>query len=89
VTGVQTCALPFFSTIGASEAAEIISMLEPNIVIPMHFQHESLSFKLDPVNKFFKEMGIKATDAVESIKITKDSLPSETQVVLLLAKQKE
>ncbi len=77
------------STINASDAAEIVSMLEPQIVIPMHFEHPELSFKLDPAAKFFKEMGIKPSAPVPSLKVTKDSLPNETQVVLLEAKQKE
>lgn len=77
------------STIGASEAAEIVSMLEPQIVIPMHFQHPELTFKLDPVAKFFKEMGTKQPDQVAMLKVTKDSLSDETQVILLEAKQKE
>lgn len=77
------------STIGASEAAEIVALLEPPIVIPMHFAHPELAFKLDAATKFFKEMGIKPPDAVASLKATKDSLPAETQVVLLEAKQRE
>ncbi|MBI5302456.1 MAG: MBL fold metallo-hydrolase [Chloroflexi bacterium] len=77
------------STINASDAAEIVGQLEPQVVIPMHFYHPDLNFKLDPVAKFFKEMGIKATDATPSFKVTKDSLPHETQVVLLEARQKE
>lgn len=77
------------STISASEAAEIVSMLEPQIVIPMHFAHPDLAFKLDAATKFFKEMGIKSPEAVPSLKVTKDSLPHETQVVLLEAKQRE
>ena len=77
------------STINAGEAAEIVSLLEPQIVIPMHFAHGDLKFKLDASAKFFKEMGIKAPTAVPSLKVTRDSLPKETQVVLLEAKQKE
>lgn len=77
------------STINAGEAAEIVSMLEPQIVIPMHFYHPGLKFKLDTTAKFFKEMGIKTPAEIPSIKVTKDSLPKETQVVLLEAKQKE
>ncbi|MBI5032093.1 MAG: MBL fold metallo-hydrolase [Chloroflexi bacterium] len=77
------------STINASDATEIISMIEPQIVIPMHFEHPELSFKLESATKFFKEMGIKPPAPVPSLKITKDSLPNETQVVLLEAKQKE
>ena len=77
------------STINASDAAEIVSMLEPQIVIPMHFEHAELAFKLEPAAKFFKEMGIKPPAPMPMLKVTKDSLPSETQVVLLEAKQKE
>lgn len=77
------------STIHAGEAAEIVSMLEPQIVIPMHFAHADLKFKLDSPAKFFKEMGIKAPSPVASLKMTKDNLPKETQVVVLEAKQKE
>ena len=77
------------STIGGGEASEIVSMLEPQIVIPMHFQHPDLTFKLETHAKFFKEMGIKPPTAVSSLKVRKDSLPKETQVVLLEAKQRE
>ncbi len=77
------------STITGNEAAEIVSLIEPHIVIPMHFHSDDLKFKLDSPAKFFKEMGLKAPKPVESLKVTKDSLPSETQVFLLQAKQKE
>ena len=77
------------STITGNEAAEIVSLLEPHVVIPMHFANDDLKFKLDTPAKFFKEMGLKPPKPVETFKITKDSLPSETQVVLLEAKQKE
>jgi len=77
------------STINAGEAAEIVAMLEPRIVIPMHFAHADLKFKLDAATKFFKAMGIKPPAPAPSIKVTKDSLPNETQVVLLEPKQKE
>ena len=77
------------STIGGAEAAEIISLLEPQVVIPMHFALPDLAFKLESSAKFFKEMGLKAPEAVHSFKVTKDSLPKETQVVLLEPKQKE
>ncbi len=77
------------STIHAGDAAEIVGQLEPQIVIPMHYAHPDLNFKLDPATKFFKEMGIKPSDPVPSLKVTKDSLPSTTQVVLLEARQKE
>jgi L-ascorbate metabolism protein UlaG (beta-lactamase superfamily) len=77
------------STVTGNEAAEIVSMLEPHIVIPMHFANEDLKFKLETTAKFFKEMGSKAPKPIEMLKITKDSLPAETQIILFEAKQKE
>jgi L-ascorbate metabolism protein UlaG (beta-lactamase superfamily) len=77
------------STLNASEATEMVSLLEPQIVIPMHYRAPTLAFKLDGVEKFFKEMGIKSPEPRESLKVTKDSLPEETEVIFLEMKQKE
>ena len=72
------------STIDAATAAEAVRQLQPKIVIPMHFQTKALRFKLDPVDSFLKEMGIKANLAAQRrLSITKTSLPDETHVVLL------
>ena len=72
------------STIDAATAAETVRQLQPRIVIPMHFQTKALRFKLDPVDSFLKEMGIKANLAAQRrLSITKTSLPDETHVVLL------
>jgi L-ascorbate metabolism protein UlaG (beta-lactamase superfamily) len=75
--------------LNASDAAEVISLFEPMIVIPMHYRVPDLTVKLDPLDKFIKEMGIKSPQKFETIKVTKDSLPKETQVMILEMKQKE
>ena len=67
----------------AAQAAEIVSMLEPNIVIPMHYQVDGLQVPLDGVERFLKEMGIAEAPTETSLKITTSSLPEETQVILL------
>ncbi len=77
------------TTVNASDAAEVISLFEPMIAIPMHYRVPDLAYKLDPVDKFVKEMGLKQVEPVESLKVTKDNLPKETQVVILQMKQKE
>ena len=38
--------------LNASKAAEVISLLEPNIVIPMHYAGQSAKLDLDPHSKF-------------------------------------
>jgi len=75
------------STIGAPQAAEVISLLEPKIVIPMHYKTKALTIKLASVNGFLLEMGLKKLTAQESLKVTAGTLPEETQVVLLDYKQ--
>jgi L-ascorbate metabolism protein UlaG (beta-lactamase superfamily) len=75
------------STIGAPQAAEVISLLEPKIVIPMHYKTKALTLKLASVNRFLQEMGLKKLAAQESLKVTTSTLPEETQIVLLDHKQ--
>jgi hypothetical protein len=59
-------------------------MIEPNIVIPMHYRLSNLSLKLDPLDKFLKEMGVTEVKQDSSFKATgSDSLPEETEVVVL------
>tara|TARA_B100000945_G_C20410478_1_gene612284 strand:+ start:202 stop:840 length:639 start_codon:yes stop_codon:yes gene_type:complete len=69
--------------LNAAQAAEIISLIEPAIVVPMHYKVPKLKPKLDPLSRFLKEMGLSRPTAETSIKVTKSSLPDETQVVIL------
>ena len=69
--------------LNAAQAAEIISIIEPAIVVPMHYKVPKLKPKLDPLSRFLKEMGLSRPTAETSIKVTKSSLPDETQVVIL------
>jgi len=71
--------------LNAAKAAEVISLLEPNLVVPMHYATPDVKVSLDELNKFLKEMGLSA-NAVEkqpSLKVTRSSLPDETRVVVL------
>ena len=44
--------------LSAAKAAEVVSMLEPNIVVPMHYSTPDAKVPLDTLNKFLKEMGL-------------------------------
>tara|TARA_B100000315_G_C14439443_1_gene524016 strand:+ start:319 stop:978 length:660 start_codon:yes stop_codon:yes gene_type:complete len=46
-------------TINGKEAPKIISQLEPNIIIPMHYLVPKLKIKLAPVEEFLRTMGAK------------------------------
>jgi L-ascorbate metabolism protein UlaG (beta-lactamase superfamily) len=69
--------------LNAAKAAEMVSLLEPRIVIPMHYNIRSSSLKLAPVSKFLKEMGVGETQPEPSLKVTRSTIPSETRVVVL------
>jgi L-ascorbate metabolism protein UlaG (beta-lactamase superfamily) len=72
------------STLNAVKAAEIVNLLDPNIVIPMHFMTETSLISLEPLNKFLNEMGLTVSDPLPSLKIAgQRSLPEETQVIVL------
>ena len=74
------------NSLNAAKAAEVISLLEPNLVIPMHYATpDSKKVQLDALNKFLKEMGL-GTDAAQkqpSLKVTRSALPDETHVIVL------
>jgi L-ascorbate metabolism protein UlaG (beta-lactamase superfamily) len=69
--------------LASSQAAEVISLIEPSIVIPMHYKTSDVSLKLDPVGKFLKEMGLGTLKPEASLKLSKSDLPDETRVMLL------
>lgn len=68
--------------LNAAKAAEIISLFEPYIVVPMHYQLPGTNLKLSPLSKFLKEMGLGNVKPEPSLKVT-SSLSGETRVVVL------
>lgn len=72
------------SSLNAAKAAEVISLIEPNIVIPMHYATPGCKLQLDPLEKFLKEMGLTEYEEQPSYKTSGPSgLPTETRVVVL------
>jgi L-ascorbate metabolism protein UlaG (beta-lactamase superfamily) len=71
------------SALTPSQAAEVISLIEPKIVVPMHYQTGKETLKLGPAARFLSEMGIGQLEPIEALKIAKSALSEETQVVLL------
>ena len=69
--------------LNAAKAAEVISLLEPGIVIPMHYKTKDTTLNLEPLNKFLKEMGLGEVEPVASLKVIRSSIPDETRVVVL------
>ena len=71
-------------TLDAKKAVEVISQIEPRIVIPMHYKIKDLKIDIDPVDKFIKEIGIEPTYE-EKLKISKKDLPQEDMELVILS----
>jgi L-ascorbate metabolism protein UlaG (beta-lactamase superfamily) len=70
-------------SLSAAQAAEVISLLEPGIVIPMHYSVPGCNLKLSGVDRFLKEMGLGEIPTQPSLKVSSSSIPDETRVHLL------
>ena len=71
------------TTLDGPAAAEVVNLLEPRLVIPMHYKTEATKDRLEPPDRFLKEMGAGALERQPKLTVTASSLPHETQVVLL------
>lgn len=65
-------------------AAEVVSQLEPRIVIPMYYGTPAAA-ELESVERFCKELAVTDATVQPRLQVTKSSLPDETRVVLLAA----
>ncbi|MCJ7433822.1 MAG: MBL fold metallo-hydrolase [Anaerolineales bacterium] len=70
-------------SLNAAKAAEVVSLLEPNLVVPMHYATAESRISLETLNKFLKEMGLGKQEAQPLLKVSRSSLPDETHVVVL------
>ena len=69
--------------LNAAKAAEVVSLLEPGIVIPMHFHTAESKIKLASLNRFLKEMGLGKVEPQATLKVSRSTVPDETRVVVL------
>jgi L-ascorbate metabolism protein UlaG (beta-lactamase superfamily) len=71
-------------TLDAKKAVEVISQIEPRIVIPMHYKTEGNKHDIDTVDKFIKEIGL-TPSYEEKLKISKKDLPQEDMELIILS----
>lgn len=75
------------TSLNAAGASELISMIQPNLVIPMHYAIPGLTIELDSIDRFLKEMGVAEPKEQSSLKINSaNDLPEQSEVVLLTPK---
>ena len=65
------------------QAAEVLSLIEPSIVVPMHFNTGPETPKLATLERFLSEMGLTSVQGAPVLKVTKSGLTEDTQVIVL------
>lgn len=71
-------------TLTAGQAADVVALIEPSYVIPMHYEIDGLNIDLESVEKFLKAMGVARVAEEDTLRVTSSSLPEQTEVVVLL-----
>ena len=69
--------------LNANQAADVVALIEPHYVVPMHYALPGLVFEMDSADKFLKAMGVSKVNEADVLKITGNDLPEQTQVVML------
>jgi L-ascorbate metabolism protein UlaG (beta-lactamase superfamily) len=89
LNGIDVLFIPVggFYTIGPKRAVEVISQIEPKIVIPMHYQvpeqkNNKTFAPLVGVEEFLKEIGEEVSPQPKLL-ISRDRLPAEREVLVL------
>jgi len=71
------------NSLDGAAAAEVVSLLEPRLIVPMHYKTAVAKAPLAPLEPFFKEMGLSSGDPLPRLTINRAQLPQEAQVVVL------
>ena len=70
-------------TISPAQAAGVVNLLEPRLVIPMHYQIPGLKVELGPVEELLRELSIQEATPQARLSVTATNLPAERRVVLM------
>ena len=71
------------NTLSAAMAAEVIALIEPYYIVPMHYAIPGLNVKLDEVEKFLKAMGVSRVQEEEMLRVSASSMPEQSEVIIL------
>ncbi|MFH1084302.1 MAG: MBL fold metallo-hydrolase [Chloroflexota bacterium] len=71
------------AALNGAQAAEVVNLIEPSIVIPMHYHTPGMRAGLEGPERFLAEMAVEAPAPLEMLKVAKGQLPETTRVVLL------
>lgn len=72
------------NALGAAQAAAVMAQLDPSVVVPMHYRTDGGSVdKLETLDLFCREVGLKEYVPEAKLSIAKGSLSGEVRIVVL------
>jgi len=74
------------TVISPQQADNLVSQIEPRIVLPMYHHLPNLKQKFEKVDKFCKEIGVCQAERPNKLKINKKDLPQDDMQVIVLEK---
>ena len=74
------------AVLGVSDAAELVQVIEPRIVIPIWYGESKIPLKEKDAKRFVSELGAKHVEETAKFKCTRAMLPEEDMQVILLSR---
>jgi len=73
------------SGMSTKQALNMVSTIEPRVVIPIHYSLPGLNEKLDSVKAFADEMGVSGSTVEKKVILKAGKLPQEDMQTIILA----
>ncbi|MFW0838050.1 MAG: MBL fold metallo-hydrolase [Candidatus Komeilibacteria bacterium] len=71
------------NAVDAKGAAQLVSQIDPKIVVPIYYSTTKLKMKLDSLDKFIKEMSVKS-ESTDKISLKAKDLPVDDMKMIIL-----
>ena len=68
-------------TISINAIPQLINLIGPKIVIPVHYQSDGADMGLEPLDRFLQEMGVTGVSSQTRINVTSTNLPRDMTVI--------
>ena len=67
----------------AARVMQLVRLIGPRILIPIHYHTEGLKVELDPLDKLLSELGVADVTPQPKLNVTSTNLPAELRVIVL------
>ncbi len=68
-------------TISIDAVPQLINLIGPKIVIPVHYRSDGSDLELEPLDRFLQEMGISEVSSQNRLNITSTNLPRDMTII--------